>query len=113
MITVSENNAIKIVSVESKIVDAKTAGAIRETIAEMVPQNRQFVLDLSQTNLVDSGGLAGIVMLHKFLNGQQCQLVLCGLSKAVVGLFKLTRMDRLFDLQDDIQSSVKALESKA
>jgi anti-sigma B factor antagonist len=112
MITISDNNAIKIVTIESKIVDAKTAGAIRETISEMVPQNRQFVLDLSSTNLVDSGGLAGIVMLHKFCNAQQCELVLCGLSKAVIGLFKLTRMDRLFNLQENLQTSLRVLEAQ-
>ncbi len=112
MITISDNNSIKIVTVESKIVDAKTAGAIRETISEMVPQNRQFVLDMSLTNLVDSGGLAGIVMLYKFLSAQKCELVLCGLSNAVVGLFKLTRMDRLFNVQDNLQTSLKALEAQ-
>ena len=112
MITVSENNSIMIVAVESKIVDSKTAGAIKETIAEMVPQNRQFVLDLSLAGLVDSGGLAGIVMLHKFLNAQQCQLVLCSLSKPVVALFKLTRMDRLFAIQEDVHSALNVLEAK-
>lgn len=112
MIKVSSNNAVKVVTIESKIVDSKTAGAIRETIAEMVPQNRQFVLDLSLTNLVDSGGLAGIVMLHKFLNSQNCELVLCGLSKAVIALFKLTRMDRLFNLQENLDSSLKVFEAQ-
>ena len=112
MITVSDNNTVKVVTIESKIVDAKTAGAIRETISEMVPQNRQFVLDLSLTNLVDSGGLAGIVMLHKSMAAQKCELVLCGLSKAVIGLFKLTRMDRLFNLQDNLQSSLQVLEAQ-
>ena len=113
MITVAVNNSIRIVSIESKIVDSKTAGAVKETIAEMVPQNRQFVLDLSQTSLVDSGGLAGIVMLHKFLNAQQCQLVICGVTNPVMGLFKLTRMDRLFNLQENIPKAVEALELTA
>lgn len=111
MITITDNNAIKVVKIESSIVDAKTAGSIRQTISEMVPQNRLFVVDLSATTLVDSGGLAGIVMLHKFLNAQQCKLVLCGLTKAVASLFKLTRMDRLFNVQDSIATSIQVLES--
>lgn len=111
MITITDNGNIKIIKIESSIVDAKTAGSIRQTISEMVPQNRIFIVDLSSTTLVDSGGLAGIVMLHKFLNAQQCTLVLCGLSKAVSSLFKLTRMDRLFNVQIDLETSIKIVES--
>jgi anti-sigma B factor antagonist len=112
MLRISEHNSVKIFTIEAKIVDSDVASALRATIMEIVPQNRHFVIDFSGTHLVDSGGLAGIVMLHKFLLGQDCHMSMCGLNKSVLGLFKLTRMDRLFDLQESLACSINRLELK-
>ncbi|HEY1059467.1 MAG TPA: STAS domain-containing protein [Limnobacter sp.] len=106
MMTIEEQDDVQVVHLEARVVDAKTAGHIRETLQELMPHHKRFVLDLTATQLVDSGGLAGIVMLLKNMNSQQCRMVLCNLSKPVVTLFQLTKMDRLFKIQPDLKTAI-------
>ncbi|HEX4879670.1 MAG TPA: STAS domain-containing protein [Limnobacter sp.] len=96
---------------ETQIVDVKVAGAIRQTVTDMVPQHTTFVVDFSKTNLIDSGGLAGLVMLQKFIKGNNCQLVLCRLSKTVKSVFEMTRMDKVFMLADSIETATATLNN--
>lgn len=101
MITIKETDDAVIAQVQSRVVDAKTAALLRESLLELMPRHRRYVLDLQQAQLVDSGGLAGLVMLLKSMNANQCEFVLCNLNKPVVALFQLTRMDRLFKTAAD------------
>ncbi|HEX4974420.1 MAG TPA: STAS domain-containing protein, partial [Pseudomonadales bacterium] len=89
--------------------DVKVAGAIRKTITDMVPQYTQFIVDFSKTNLVDSGGLAGLVMLQKFVKVNNCKLVLCHLSKTVNSMFEMTRMDKVFKLAESVETATNTL----
>jgi anti-sigma B factor antagonist len=56
-----------------------------------------IVLDLSEVDFVDSSGLGAIVASLKMLGGKG-DLVISGASDKVMSLFKLTRMDRVFQI---------------
>ncbi|HEX4916679.1 MAG TPA: STAS domain-containing protein [Limnobacter sp.] len=105
MITLNESDEVLLAQVQAKVVDAKTAGLVRDTLLDVVPRYRRFILDMHACNLVDSGGLAGMVTLLKGMKANNCELVLCNLNKPVVSLFQLTRMDRLFKIEADLSAA--------
>lgn len=113
MITLDEKDNVLQAQVQAKVIDAKTAGLVRETLMEHVPRCRRFILDLQLCQLVDSGGLAGVVMLLKGMNANQCELVLCNLNKPVISLFQLTRMDRLFKIEADVPAAHAYFKAQA
>ena len=55
------------------------------------------VLDLSPIGFLDSSGLGALVALRRFLRDGQ-RLELAALTPAVMRVFRLTRMDRVFPL---------------
>ena len=57
----------------------------------------RVILDLSEVKFIDSSGLGAIVAAMKQL-GQGRKLDLAGLTPMVDKVFRLTRMDTVFDL---------------
>lgn len=60
-----------------------------------------LLIDLSQVPFVDSAGLGSIVSILKALRNQGGDVALCALSEGVKILFKLTRMDSVFEIYPD------------
>lgn len=90
-----ENNAL-VVSVEHKRLDAAFAVTFRDDVMFLVQQGRnKIVFNLSQVEFMDSSGLGALVSVMKALGGNQ-NMVLCGVKDAVLTVFKLTRMDKIF-----------------
>ena len=72
--------------------------------------NRSIVLDLQSVSFIDSSGLGALVASLKAL-GRDGDLVLCGTGGAVVSMFKLTRMDKVFRMYGTAEEAVLALSS--
>lgn len=90
-----ENNAL-VVSIEHKRLDAAFAITFRDDVMFLVQQgHNKIVFNLSQVEFMDSSGLGALVSLMKALGGNQ-NMVLCGVKDAVLTVFKLTRMDKIF-----------------
>jgi len=63
-----------------------------------------MILDISSISFMDSSSLGSMVALLKSL-GNSGKLVVCGASGVVLELFKLTRMDRIFNLAENLQEA--------
>lgn len=89
--------------------DARVATDFKERMTELIASgNTRIVLDLSRVEFIDSSGLGAIVSSLKRMAGRG-ELVVCGLQETTMTLFKLTRMDRVFQIFDSGQQAVSAL----
>jgi anti-anti-sigma factor len=68
-----------------------------------------FVLDLARVSFMPSLSLAGLIRLRAEFGGRQQRLILAGLQPQVRDVFVVTRLDRLFDLQEDVATALQAL----
>lgn len=88
--------------------DARVAADFKEQMTELIASgNTVIVLDLSKVEFIDSSGLGAIVSSLKRMGGRG-ELVVCGLRETTMTLFKLTRMDRVFQIFDSEQHAVAA-----
>lgn len=65
---------------------------------------KKIVLDLTSVEFMDSTGLGVFVSLLKKL-GPEGAIAVAGVQPAVLRLFKLTRLDTLFRVVDDIPAA--------
>ena len=80
---------------------ANKADDFRTSVADIVDAgNTQLVLDLCEVKFLDSSGLGAIVSIRKMV-GNEGGMVLCGLTGQVRSVFRLTRMDTIFDIFED------------
>jgi anti-sigma B factor antagonist len=103
---------VTVLAVRERRVDARSAPALRDTIAGCVGRGHEWiVLDLADVEFVDSSGLGVMVSGLKLL-GRRGDLVLSGARPAVLGLLELTRMDRVFRVFPSAGEAVQALVAR-
>lgn len=91
-------NGICIIRVEDNRIDAAGAIDFKEGIrGQLGDWPGRVMLDLTLVEFIDSSGLGAVVAVRKML-GAGRNLELCGLTPAVEKVFRLTRMDRVFDI---------------
>ena len=78
------------------------------TVADANP-GRPCVIDLARVSFVPSLSLAALVRVYTEFQGRQQRLMLAGLQPQVRDLFVLTRLDRLFELQEDVAAATRAV----
>jgi len=97
-----DEHRMRIVAVNEKRIDAAVAIEFKEVMRGQIGDApARIVLDLSAVDFIDSSGLGAIVATMKMLGGERT-LALAGLTPTVAKVFKLTRMDTVFDIYDTV-----------
>jgi len=98
-----------VVKVLEPRLDAKEAVDFKTKMAECISSGHHaIVLNLAEVRFIDSSGLGAIVSTLKLL-GREGDLVLCGVTGPVMSLFKLTRMDKVFQMFASENDALAAL----
>jgi anti-anti-sigma factor len=61
----------------------------------------RLYVDCEQIGSIGSGGLAGLVRLHRVASGCGNRLVLCRVPPLLQEVFNLTKLDQIFDLRSE------------
>lgn len=103
---------VLVVRVLEKRLDAHVATDFKDKMNRYISNgNRLIVLNFSEVDFIDSSGLGAIVSSLKMMGGEG-DLVICGLKDLVLRMFKLTRMDRVFNIFDNEKEAVDALSKE-
>jgi anti-sigma B factor antagonist len=99
------------VDVVGKIALGEGSGQLRETIRTIMEAGKKhIVLNLAGVDFIDSSGLGELVRTHASVRGQGGQLKLANPSKHVHDLLKMTKIDRVLDIEQDEASALNSFE---
>ncbi|MGR3249401.1 MAG: STAS domain-containing protein [Paracoccus sp. (in: a-proteobacteria)] len=103
-------NGICVVRPEGDRLTALGANDFRREASQLVDEgNNRIIVDLSEVRFVDSSGLGAIVGLLKKV-GNRGEVVVCGLSDAVRQMFRVTRMEKVFQIFPNPDAATSALD---
>ncbi|HYF41525.1 MAG TPA: STAS domain-containing protein [Ramlibacter sp.] len=106
---VSRDRGVAVVTPTMKRLDAAAAPAFKQAVVELVQAGeRRLVLDLHKVGFLDSSGLGALVSILKAA-GSQGAIAVCNAEGAVLSLFKLTRMDKVFPILASREEAVGRL----
>jgi len=109
----SKVGEVLIVRPLEKRIDAATATEFKEKMSDWIGAgHRRIVLNLTEVDFIDSSGLGAIVSGLKRI-GNEGDLVICNVKETVMSLFRLTRMNRVFDIFQSEEEAIRALAGKA
>lgn len=95
---VNETEAHLTVTVAESRIDAAIATRFKDRLREIVLRGKKPVrLDMRRVDFMDSSGLGAMIAVRKALP-EALPLVLEGLTPNVERVFRLTRMDSVFDI---------------
>lgn len=96
LIEVTHESGVAVVSATGKRLDASIAPAFKQAVVALVAAGDQrLVLDMGRVEFLDSSGLGAMVSILKAMGGRGA-LAVCNARGAVLSLFQLTRMDKVF-----------------
>ena len=106
---ITESDATTFVHVEAERIDAMVAIKFKDQVRDATLDAAETViLDLSRVNFLDSSGLGAVVAVMKQL-GAERRLELAGLTPNVAKAFRLTRLDRIFQIHASVEEALRAV----
>lgn len=103
-----------VVAVINNRIDARNSGDLKNSVANALKRSKHgIVMDLSKVAFIDSTGLGALVGALKLVGSARSEFAVCGLNDAVLTLFKLTRMDKVFRTFATSTDAVAALAGAA
>lgn len=87
-------------------ININTSPDVKRSFDRVVKEKHdRVIIDLAQVEYVDSSGLATLVEAYKNLKSYGGKLKLAAISSKVRGLFEITKLDKLFDIAEDLDSA--------
>jgi anti-sigma B factor antagonist len=109
MLNSRKENDILIIHPDIQRLDASVAVSFKAKMADFINGgNKSIILNLSGIEFIDSSGLGSIVSSLKLI-GKNGDLLLCGINRNVMSMFKLTRMDRVFQIFSSEYEAISSL----
>lgn len=93
-----EEGTRTVLTIEGSL-DAVSTPELRPVIDALVKEGkREVTLELGGLRLIDSSGVGVIVSLYKRIHQQGGEVKIVGMRDQPLAIFKLLRLDRVFDL---------------
>ncbi|MEY4511363.1 MAG: hypothetical protein RLZZ450_3485 [Pseudomonadota bacterium] len=103
---------VMVLSVIEPRLDVDSGDGLKRAVADIVSRrHRRLVIDLSAVRFMDSVGLSCLIGCFKHV-GPRGKIVLCGICPSVHTLFRLTRMDEVFESFAAVADAVDSIALK-
>ena len=102
-------DGILVIQCNGRIVFGEESSLLREEVKKAIADgSKKIVLNLSEVNYIDSGGLGTLVALHTTAHNSGATIKLANLTKRVGDLLQVTKLLTVFEVHT---SEYEALES--
>jgi len=99
-------NGVAIVTITDTRIDAAAAIQFKDAMRAATDKGPdRVILDMTQVKFIDSSGLGAVVAAMKYM-GSGRKLDLAGLTTDVDKVFRLTRMNSVFDIYSSVDDAV-------
>lgn len=103
-LTTQTKGDILCVTVEEDRIDAAIAVQFKDAFRQLISSHTgRVVVDMTNVAFLDSSGLGALVAVMKLLPKGK-KLELAGLQEIVIKVLRLTRMDGVFVIHEDVQA---------
>lgn len=107
-INTKNEDSVTIVSIEGEV-DLYSSPKLRTVLLELTKSKKKaVVVDLNNVRYMDSSGVATLVEALQQIGKYKGKLKLANLRDAVKDVFELSRLDKVFDIYENIEEAKKA-----
>jgi anti-sigma B factor antagonist len=99
---------------DAKILDEARIAQIGKELMEMAAaaSSKKMVLNFQGVQFMSSAMIGKLVLLNKKCKADQIALKLCQISANVLEVFKITRLNKVFDIYPDEEKAIKSFTKK-
>ena len=104
-INVHQESGITIISLDGRF-DALMAKEFKNCISTLIEKRQIMIaIDMANIDFIDSSGLGSLVGGLKGVSKEKGEIRIAGLSPEVRTIFELTRLHRIFDIYENIETA--------
>jgi anti-sigma B factor antagonist len=98
---------------DSRILDETTIKDIYNEISKLIDSNPKIklILDFEKVDYLSSAVLGKLVALNKEVKNIKGRMVLANIKKPILEVFKITKLEKVLDIQKDALAAMKSLGS--
>ena len=114
-ITTQTNEEILVIGfTDSKILDSQRIEQVGKELQAAVPQaiHKKLLLNFRGVSFMSSAMITKLVMLNKSCKAQGVALKFCEVSPNVLEVFKITKLNKLFDIQEGEDKALASFDKK-
>jgi anti-sigma B factor antagonist len=96
--------------IDKKILDEQNIQMIGDDLFRLVDElgRRKLLLNFGNVEFMSSAALGKLIRLHQRLNQVSGKLILCGISKAILEIFEITKLDKMLKIVKDEQTGLSS-----
>jgi anti-sigma B factor antagonist len=100
---------LMVVSLNGQL-NANTSPELKAALRQLVAEGfLKIIIDLRQVSFIDSSGLAALVSGLRLAREKEGKIVLSGIQAQTQIIFRLTMMDRVFDILPTSDEAIQSL----
>lgn len=103
-------NATIITLTDEKILDDEDIKALEDSIMPLIDGPINLVVDFSNVRFLSSAVLGLLIRISKRINENKGQLRLCSINPRIYDIFKITRLDEIFEIYPDAKKAMQTLK---
>jgi anti-sigma B factor antagonist len=104
---------VTVICCKGRIAYGIEAAALSGEIAELEPQTRRVVIDLSGVEMVDAAGLGALISVALTAQASQCSVKLAAPSNFIRQLLELTKLTSVFEVHPTLEAATVASRGQA
>jgi anti-sigma B factor antagonist len=113
-ITTREQGPVTIMELGGKIMEETDTAELLKTVKQsMLAQRNLIVMDLEAVDWINSTGLGILIASYNLLREVGGKLVLTGLNRTVQQVMAMSKLNLVFDIQDNAVDAARRLAEKA
>ena len=100
-------NNILVLSIDEKEANLSKADHFKQLVSEEIEKGeRNLIISFKNVEYLDSSFLGALVSVLKHLLPLKGQLILTDLNSDIENLFELTRLNKIFNLKQDLKTAM-------
>jgi len=104
---------VTVISCKGRIAYGIEAAALSGKIAELAPQTRRVVIDLSSVEMIDAAGLGALISAALTAQASQCSVKLAAPGYLILELLELTKLTSVFEVHSTLDAATVASREQA
>lgn len=95
---------------DPRLVDESVLETLEKDVLELLDKStdERVILDFEPVQFMSSSMLGKLIKIEKKCKGYKAKLKLSGVSAEIRQVFKITKLDKVFDIEKDLESARKA-----
>ena len=106
-------NATVVTFVDEKILEEMDVHTLQESIMSVIEEAERIslILDFRNVRFLSSAVLGLLMRISKKVYEREGQLRLCSISPKIYEVFKITRLNKIFDIYENVENATESFLS--